>query len=146
MKVINECPFKIDIVKSYKVSRWGKDFQVEETDIPSRFNNDSISIFIRYGNGCINGNYLPYQLEYNKTFSSFEEIDKYNKEYVPICIPVESLYDAVKNEYIMVCHFSIIRRYIKILKNWHNVYINNSGEIKERHYIINSKTIKKNGN
>lgn len=139
MKVINEFPFKIDIVKSYKVSRWGKDFQVEETDIPSRFNNDNIPIFIRYGKGFINGNYLPCKLQYKQTIDA---IEKFDKDYIPIIIPVESLYDAVRNEYIMTCHFSILRRYIKILKNWHNVYIDNSGEIKERHYIISYETIK----
>lgn len=141
MKCVNHCPFRIKITRALEVSRWGTKKQFKESSIPSRFNNENVSIFVKSGGGYITGKYLPSQLYYDRDFDDFEEMDRMNNYIDPIIIPVTSLYDAILNTYIFVCDIKILNEYIETLKQIHIVEFEVNEEIKNQHYIINHRTI-----
>lgn len=141
MKCVNHCPFRIKITKALEVSRWDTNKQFKESSIPSRFNYDNFSIFVKSGGGYITGKYLPFQLYYDRDFNNFEEIDRMNRYIEPILIPVTSLYDAVLNMYIFICDAKVLNKYIETLKQIHVIEFEIDEDIKKQHYIINYKTL-----
>lgn len=134
-------PFRIAITQAYNVVRSGEDFKVQKCSPPTRFDGETVSIFIKSGGGRILGKYLNWFLPYNKEFEDSSDCIENTKHLVPYIIPVWSLFDVFNNSYIFICDVKTLQTYIDMLKQHYTVELEFNEEIKNRKYIINYKTI-----
>lgn len=129
--------FIITITEAYSITRWnrktGKDYIFERMEIPSRFNNEAVSVFIITGGGYIKGKYLNPKM----TCKSCADIK-------PIHIPVTCIWDGLDCSYIFIINNLTLHKYFKennVFDNF-DIEYSFSEEIKNKNYKFNYNTIK----